>query len=182
MRLKPLTLGACAFALPLAMIFISIALSPWFRWEANALSDLGHSMKSPVAPLFNFGLVTGGLLMTFYSVLYMSKRFPVTSKLMVIASYSLILIGTFDEVYGRLHFLVSLIFFLALAIAALAYSFEEKKNYPVVIAMVIAISWAVQLSGLCPCGEAVPEMISILVTLVWFIDSLLKLHKSLKWS
>jgi hypothetical membrane protein len=27
-------------------IGVSIALSPWFSWERNALSDLGHAVKS----------------------------------------------------------------------------------------------------------------------------------------
>ena len=182
MKIKPLILGLSSFLLPLATIFISIALSPWFSWMNNALSDLGHSTKSPVAPIFNFGLVTGGLLLLLYSANYMSRRYPLTSKLVAIASYFLILIGTFDEVYGKLHFLVSLIFFLALAFASLTYSFEEKANYPIAIAVIIAAVWAIQLSGLCICGAAIPEIISIFVTLIWFIDSMIKLQRSLKWS
>ncbi len=181
MKLKPLALGLASFLLPLSMVFTSIFLSPWFSWMSNALSDLGHSVRSPVAPIFNFGLVTGGLLLLIYSVNYMSKRFPLTAKLVAVASYFLILIGTFDEVYGALHFIVSLIFFLALAIASLAYSFEGKSNYPVVIAVIIAAVWAIQLSGLCSCGAAIPEIISIFVTLVWFFDSMVKLQRSLKW-
>mgnify|MGYP003882817749 CR=1 FL=1 len=118
-------MGIGAFALPLTLILASVLLSPWFRWEVNALSDLGHSSRSPVAPLFNFGLVTGGLLMLLYSALYMDRRYPFTSKLVAAASYFLILVGAFDEVYGSLHFMVSLLFFLLLAIAALAYAHEE---------------------------------------------------------
>ncbi len=181
MKLKPLTLGLLSFLLPLITIFLSIEFSPWFSWIDNALSDLGHSIKSPVAPIFNFGLVTGGLLLLLYSVNYMSRRFPLTAKLVAVASYFLIMIGTFDEVYGRLHFLVSLIFFLALAFASLTYSFEEKTNYPVVIAVIIAVVWAIQLSGLCKCGAAIPEIVSVLVTLIWFLDSMIKLQRSLKW-
>ncbi|MDK2383202.1 MAG: hypothetical protein QI199_00130, partial [Candidatus Korarchaeota archaeon] len=67
------------------------------------------------------------------------------------------------------------------AIAAIIYSCEGRKNYPVISTLVIAISWALQLSGACPCGEAVPEMISILVTLPWYLDSLRNVERSLKW-
>ncbi len=181
MRFKSLILGVGALAVPLFLVFLSIAFSPWFRWEANALSDLGHSLKSPVAPLFNVGLVTGGLLMILYSVLYMIRKYPHTSKLMAASGYFLMLVGTFDEVYGGLHFLVSLFFFLGIAIAAIIYSYEGRKNYPVISTVVIAVSWALQLSGACPCGEAVPEMISILVTLPWYLDSLRNVERSLKW-
>ncbi len=182
MKLKPLILGLSSFFLPLITIFISIVLSPWFSWMNNALSDLGHSIKSPAAPIFNFGLVTGGLLLLFYSVNYMSRRFPLTAKLVAVDSYFLILIGTFDEVYGRLHFFASLAFFLTLAFASLTYSFEEKANYPIAIAVIIAIVWAIPLSGLCSCGAAIPEIISVFVTLIWFLDSMIKLQRSLKWS
>ncbi|MCK4483018.1 hypothetical protein KAU55_07295, partial [Candidatus Bathyarchaeota archaeon] len=41
-------------------IGVSIALSPWFSWETNALSDLGHAVNSGVAPIFNFGLLLSG--------------------------------------------------------------------------------------------------------------------------
>lgn len=43
----------------LAYVFIgvSIMLSPWFTWESSALSDLGHSVNSEVASIFNIGLL-----------------------------------------------------------------------------------------------------------------------------
>ncbi len=174
-------LGAAAFAVPLTLVFLSIALSPWFRWEVNALSDLGNSVRSPVAPLFNLGLSTGGLLLVLHCILYMASRYPITSKLMALSGYFLLLIGTFDEVYGSIHFFVSLLFFLGIALAAITYSYEEGRSYPLASAAVIAASWAVQLSGLCPCGEAVPEMVSILVTLLWYLDSLMKVGMSPRW-
>ena len=44
-------------------IGVSIVLSPWFSWESNALSDLGHAVKSEVASIFNFGLLLAGFLL-----------------------------------------------------------------------------------------------------------------------
>jgi hypothetical membrane protein len=41
-------------------IGVSMVLSPWFSWESNALSDLGHAIKSEVASIFNFGLLLVG--------------------------------------------------------------------------------------------------------------------------
>ncbi|MEM3371853.1 MAG: DUF998 domain-containing protein [Candidatus Korarchaeum sp.] len=181
-RSKSVALAVSAICVPLASILLAIYLSPWFKWERNALSDLGHAVKSEVAPIFNLGLVTGGLLFLMFSTLYMHRRYPITSKLMVLASYFLILIGTFDEVYGFLHFIVSLVFFIALAFAALSYSYESKKSYPVVITLIIGIAWALQLSGICECGASVPEMISVLISIVWFIDALRNVQRSISWS
>lgn len=181
-RSKSVALAASAICVPLASIFVAIYLSPWFKWERNALSDLGHAVKSEVAPIFNLGLVTGGLLFLMFSVLYMHRKYPFTSKLMALASYFLILIGTFDEVYGFLHFVVSLAFFIALAFTALSYSYESKKSYPVAITLIIGISWALQLSGICGCGASVPEMVSVLISLVWFVDALRNVQKALSWS
>ncbi|RDD53783.1 MAG: DUF998 domain-containing protein [Candidatus Korarchaeota archaeon NZ13-K] len=181
MRSKPTALALSAVCVPLASIFVAILLSPWFRWERNALSDLGHAIKSEVAPIFNLGLVTGGLLFLIFSAFYMHRRYPLTSKLMILASYFLMLIGTFDEVYGFLHFIVSLAFFIMLAFAALAYSYESGRSYPVAITLVIGISWALQLSGICECGASVPEMISVLASLIWFADALRNLRKSSSW-
>jgi len=50
------------------LIGVSITLSPWFSWERNALSDLGHAVNSGVAPIFNFGLFLAGFLLTIYAV------------------------------------------------------------------------------------------------------------------
>jgi len=50
------------------VIGISIIYSPWFSWQKNALSDLGHSVKSETAPIFNFGLLLTGLLIIIYMV------------------------------------------------------------------------------------------------------------------
>jgi hypothetical membrane protein len=178
MKRRATLLGALAIIVPLFSIFLSIYLSPWFRWEENALSDLGHASRSGVAPIFNIGLVTGGLLFMIFSIMYMHGKYPLTSKLMIIASYFLILIGTFDEIYGFLHFLVSLIFFIMLAFAALAFSYESKKSYPILVTLIIGISWALNMSGIWKCGAAVPEMISVLASLVWFTDALRNLRRS----
>lgn len=181
MRSGPIYLAASGAIVPLASIFLAIYLSPWFSWERNALSDLGHSVRSGVAPLFNFGLVTGGLLLLLFSLIYMRTKYPLTAALMAAGSYFLILIGTFDEVYGFLHFIVSLVFFVALAFAALAYSYEARKMYPVAVTFIIGISWALQLSGMCNCGASVPEIISVIVSLVWFADAVRNIRKYSMW-
>jgi len=62
MKKSLLALPISSLAVPLIMIAVSIALSPWFNIVKNALSDLGHATRSSVAPLFNLGLSLGGAL------------------------------------------------------------------------------------------------------------------------
>ena len=55
-------------------IGVSIVLSPWFNWESNALSDLGHAIRSEVAPIFDFGLLLAGFLLMVYVVTAFRKH------------------------------------------------------------------------------------------------------------
>ena len=50
---------------PLFLIMLAIALSGWFNIYDNALSDLGHAVRSNVVPLFNLGLSLGGFLICY---------------------------------------------------------------------------------------------------------------------
>ena len=60
--------GIVGLLLVYLAIGVSILLSPWFSWYRNALSDLGHVMKSEVASIFNLGLLLGGFLMIIYEL------------------------------------------------------------------------------------------------------------------
>ena len=121
-------LGILAFMIPLFSITLSIAFSPWFSFLENALSDLGYSMKSGVAPIFNFGLCTGGILLIIFGIMCVAR---VANKLLglilALSGYFLILIAVFDEVYGQLHYIVSLLFFLSLALETLMYAYIYKS-------------------------------------------------------
>jgi hypothetical membrane protein len=54
-----LCFGAAAAATPLLLVLLAALLSGWFNPLTNALSDLGHATRSPVAPIFNLGLSLG---------------------------------------------------------------------------------------------------------------------------
>ena len=98
-------------------IVISIILSPWFNWSTDALSDLGHASRSDVAPLFNFGLHLAGFLIMVFSMTVFRKHAKFTSLCLLISALMLQLVAVFDEVYGFLHFLVSIFFFASLGFA-----------------------------------------------------------------
>ena len=47
-------------------IVLAISQSSWFSWGDNALSDLGHPMRSDVSNIFNFSLIIGGILLAIF--------------------------------------------------------------------------------------------------------------------
>ena len=52
-------LGVLTPIFTLTLIFVSVALSPWFDWHNNALSDMGAShTPNP----FNAALLIGGVM------------------------------------------------------------------------------------------------------------------------
>ena len=59
-------LGAAATLLSLGGITVAVLLDPTFSWTGDALSDLGVRDRS--APVFNWGLILGGLVGVGYAV------------------------------------------------------------------------------------------------------------------
>ena len=62
----PRVFGATATLLALGGIAVAVALDPGFSWTGDALSDLGVRDRS--APVFNGGLILGGLVGIGYAV------------------------------------------------------------------------------------------------------------------
>ena len=164
---------------PLTAIFfvvIAIIFSPQFSWWSNALSDLGHSDNSEVAPLFNFGLLLSGFFMILYSITTFRNHAKYTSYILVIAGLSLQLVATFDEVYDSLHFLVSVLFFVALGFVSIIYA-VEKRSVVAFAALTIGFgSWVLYGTGIYSTGIAVPEAISSVATFTWIMLSALRIY------
>ncbi|MCD6488839.1 MAG: DUF998 domain-containing protein [Desulfurococcales archaeon] len=164
-------IGVLAVIVPLLFIAISIAISPWFDLVNNALSDLGHAVNSDAAPFFNFGLSTGGLLMVLTAVLITGVSW-IYRSLIGIAGYFLMLIGVFDEVYGRLHFYVSVLFFVTLLLLLIVYGYVERKPLPIAPAVIGITSWYLHFTQDMPPGAAIPELISITIALPVYLEIL----------
>jgi hypothetical membrane protein len=159
-------------------IAVSIALSPWFSWERSALSDLGHAVESGVAPIFNFGLLLTGFFLTIYAVKVLKVHARWTGYSLVISAFTLQLISVFDEVYGLLHLVVSILFFVSLGVTSLFYA-VERKSYSAVAAFAIGlISWIFYWAEIYAAGAAVPETISSVAVLFWIIPSALRIYTS----
>lgn len=126
-------LGIAAVAIAYSSIAIAISLSPWFSWSNNALSDLGNTsspanISSGASFVFDWGLILSGVLAAAFT-LYLSKDVHFSWKYLVwtvplfISSLDLTMIGIFNESFGGIHLVVSVIFFFFTALSLLIYSY-----------------------------------------------------------
>lgn len=159
-------------------IGVSIALSPWFSWERNALSDLGHAVKSGVAPTYNFGLLLTGFLLIIYAVTALRGYARWTSYSLMISAFMFQLVAAFDEIYGPLHFIVSFLLFVSLGFTSIVYAVERKSSLALIAFIIGIFSWAFYWAGIYRAGIAVPETISSVAVLTWIISSAIKLYIS----
>ena len=166
---------------PLAAYFfisVSIALSPWFSWRENALSDLGHAVRSGVAPIFNFGLLLAGFLFAIYSITALRKHAKYTSYCLLVSALALQLVAVFDEVYGFLHYAVSVMLFVSLSFASILYSVEKRSLLALMAFFAGLSSWVLHWTGAYNAGVAVPEAVSSLAVTLWVVSSALKVYLS----
>ncbi len=165
-------LVTASVALPLAFIAKAASMSEWFNVLENALSDLGHATRSGVAPVFNAGLVIGGLLA--YTVAISSRDVKTRYNIVLLFSaLTLMFIGVFDEVYGKLHFYVSVLFFIGLlfytAICALDRALSLTVRSTAVVAVLVMItSWTLHYIFKIPKGAALPELICVVAWLPFY--------------
>jgi len=157
-------------------IGVAIALSPWFSWGRNALSDLGHAVRSGVAPIFNFGLLLTGFLIMIYAVTALRGYARWTSYSLAISAFMLQLVATFDEVYGLLHFVVSVLFFVSLIPTVILYAIERKSYLAVLVFIIGLLSWVFYGARIYSAGIAVPEATSTIAVIPLLISSALKIY------
>ncbi|NIO36507.1 DUF998 domain-containing protein [Candidatus Bathyarchaeota archaeon] len=159
-------------------IGVSIVRSPWFSWETSALSDLGHTVDSEAAPIFNLGLLLAGFLIMVYAVTVFKRHAKYTSIFLVMSALSLQLVATFDEVYGFLHVVVSVMLFLSLGAASLTYAIERKSSLAAATFMTGLISWVLFGMKAYSLGVAVPETISTVMAVSWMIYSAIRIMRA----
>jgi len=154
----------------------SIASAPWFSWSENALSDLGHAVRSDVAPYFNFGLAFGGSLVLVYAVTVFRRHAKFSSLCLAASAFSLQLIAVFDEVYGSLHLAVSVLFFVSICVASVAYAIERRSLLAAIAVVVSLASWISYWAGIYEAGIAVPEVVSFTPVASWVVRSAWKIY------
>jgi hypothetical membrane protein len=174
---NPALLGILAPLLAYSFIAVAIFLSPWFRWQSNALSDLGHATRSSVASIFNFGLLLTGLLISLYAFLSLRTHAKWTGVSLAFTGFSLQTIGAFDEVYVFLHYVVSVVFFVSIGVTSIVYAAEKKSYLGLVGFAVVVLSWGLFFIRVYDAGVAVPEIISTLGVLPWVAMTAIRTYR-----
>ncbi len=149
---------------PLIFIALSIAISPWWSPLVNALSDLGHPRYISSAILFNFGLVFSGYLIAIQATLTTRKLSIGEVVHLYILGITLILVGTFNEAYTSVHYIVSVILFITMLsyITYVTIYYRRLWLTPCILAFILA--WYANMVAKVIEGIAIPELISILMT------------------
>lgn len=169
--------GICNLIAPvvgLSMVGISVSMAPWFDWNRNALSDLG---VGSTARIFNSGLIGAGVVGLIGAPglvisVFRGRLVRVAGGLFASAWIWLVCIGLFPENVGRIHFIVSVAFFVSLSLSMMAIGLgmlrsEAKGNrlYGVLglgLGITAAVAWTLPHEGV-----AIPEAISSVAGSVW---------------
>ena len=170
------------FGATVAYLFIavSIAVSPWFNFYDNALSDLGNTaLHGSTAWIFNTGLILSGLFEASFAILISRQRpswkYLIWTVPLSVAGVDLAMVGFFPENAGRIHLLVSVILFASMSITMFIYSYVSwTLGTPVIGAVALtfgmasAIVWFVQWpwKGVAIQETLTSAMASILLILI----------------
>jgi len=156
-------------------IALSLALSPFFNWETDALSDLGHAVNSNAASIFNFGLLLAGFLMMVYALTVFKKHAKYSSFCLLVSTFLVQLLAAFNEVYGSLHYAVAVPHFVMLSLTSIVYTVEKRSAFALVTFLIVMFSWLLYALNIFKIGIAVPEMVSKLVVL-WIMYSAMRIY------
>ena len=171
------------FIVVYGLIFLAIGLAPWFSWKKNALSDLGNCMRSNVSVIFNLALVSGGWLLAMYSIVYLRTDTKISWLFFIASGFALQLIGTYDEAYHYIHWMVSVTFFLVYDISLLVYSLERRILIGILLFIVYIGVWYAFYNGLLSGGVSIPEMItSLIVSSMLVIEETRRVIRAVKAS
>ena len=126
--------------------------------------------------MFNFGLLLGGFFTTLYAITVFRADAKYTSFCLLISALILQLIAMFDEVYGFIHFVVSVLFFLSLGVASLVYAIETKSILASVTTLTFLVSWVTYGMGIYGGGVAIPEIVSSVAAGSWISWSAFEIY------
>lgn len=162
-------------------VLSAILSYPTFSWTNNALSDLGV-VPGLTSWLFTLGLCGGGILafvfalLGFYSYVGKGVAGKVGAGFFAATTLTLVCIGIFNESFRPTHYLFSVAFFVLapLAFFILTTSFYLKRQrgleaFTIIIALIAAIPWVLQLTIHYVANVAIPETISGVAVGVWVL-------------
>lgn len=179
--------GVCGVVGPVlgvGLVLAATVISPSFRWERNALSDLGVA-EPDAALLFNAGVVIAGVLFLLLTVGIAESMRGTRARLgipaLVIGGLSLILVGIFTEAYGALHTAVSMGYFILVPLGVLVMGLASSAwgatarllSIAAGILSLLAISTTQSILSAVGLrmGFAVPEIIEALILAAWAVST-----------
>jgi len=144
---------------PFIIIFVAYLFSiSWWNVYFNAVSDLGNPTYCLASALvLDIGFVLSGFLFFYYSVRYCSGF---GSLLFSIVSIFLALVGAIDEVFGLAHFIISVLFFLSMAVFVLYYGILRRDVLIFSWFSICVVLWVLHFGYHVPPGAAIPELVS----------------------
>jgi hypothetical membrane protein len=182
--------GILGSVLSIALVLAATVLSPWFRWENNALSELG---VGEVSLLFNGAMLIGGVLIFFFALglreYFDGNRLArVGVNLIIAASIFLALVGVFTVDMIVMHGIVSLgpLMLAPLGFVFIGFGTEEAKTRKFSICSGVAALVSILVLPMVilflpfKVGFAVPEIINTIITTVWIFGMGIKLIKHKK--
>jgi hypothetical membrane protein len=183
--------GLCGIlgpVLALGMVFSATVVSSWFRWDTNALSELG---VGEVSLIFNSAVIIGGVLNFIFALgvrKYLSGRRAVGigAALIMLSSVCLAFVGIFTIAYHFAYAIVSLGYFVSAPIGFIMIGLGTERDtirtLSVVtgIAALLAILILPMIFLVMPfkVGFAVPEIIEALILAAWIVFMAVKLLRA----
>ena len=174
-RIKTAALiGAIAPVLSLGGTLILTALSPWFDWTSNAISDLGNST---LGLAFNATLIVGGLCYLYFILSIFRDlsptKFIIPGLILISISAGMSIgIGVFPSgTYGPIHNLFAVGFFtiggFATIIEGTGWWIEQRNHafcgYSFLLVSIGLAAWVLSPFP----GIAIPELVSSLLYGIW---------------
>jgi hypothetical membrane protein len=182
--------GVLGSVLPVIMVLAATVLSSWFRWDTNALSELGVGEQ---AALFNSAVLLGGVLNFLFAIglwQYLNKERLVKAGIVsiMVSSISLALVGIFTINYLAWHGVAAFGYFVFAPLGMLLIGFGTKESAVKKLsigcglsALMAILVLPVIIFGLSfKIGFAVPEETEALIIAVWTLFMAAKLMRPKK--
>lgn len=171
--------GILGSILSLIMVFAATFISPWFRWDTHALSELG---VGEVSFIFNSAVIIGGVLNFIFALgvrKYLSGRRVVRigAALVMLSSVCLAFVGIFTIAYHFAHAIVSLGYFVSAPVGFILIGLGTERDTIRILSIItgIAALLAILIMPIMflvvpfKVGFAVPEMVEALILAVWMV-------------
>jgi hypothetical membrane protein len=164
--------GIASPVISLSMIFHAAAISPWFDWQRNSLSDLGVRGNTL---WFNSATLIGGLL-TFVLILGLAPqvRLRWIGQLgyvcALLGAVGLALVGVFPKDRGAIHFAVALTYFFATPLGYLLMGLgllEKRRPLSGGLTVSAGLASLLLIMRTPHDGYAVPEILATLAMSGW---------------